>query len=92
MVPKDGGPAFPQMKLAGDYTMEGLSLRDYFAAQALAGVFAGGNQRPIFDEINLSQRQMDMSLSLAQIAIETNKRIAAMVYEMADAMLEARTT
>ena len=32
----DGGAAFPVM-----YVSEGMSLRDYFAGQALAGIMAG---------------------------------------------------
>lgn len=37
--PKDGGPAFP---LPGTYgcTKDGMSLRDYFAGKALAGLSA----------------------------------------------------
>ena len=39
--PNDGGPAFPHMKAEGhnDY-VAGLSLRDYFAGHALAGLLA----------------------------------------------------
>ncbi len=33
---KDGGPAFPD-----DRSQVGMSLRDYFAGQALAGIMAG---------------------------------------------------
>ena len=33
--PKDGGPAFPNY-----YGNPGMSLRDYFAGQALAGILA----------------------------------------------------
>lgn len=42
----DGGPAFPQPDLSGqgigpnDRGMEGMTLRDYFAGQALAGMAA----------------------------------------------------
>lgn len=34
---KDGGPAFPCTDAKG-FVSEGMSLRDYFAAQALAGL------------------------------------------------------
>ena len=34
--PKDGGPAFPCTDAKG-FVSEGMSLRDYFAGQALAG-------------------------------------------------------
>ena len=33
---KDGGPAFPVQDMRGDE--HGMSMRDYFAGQALAGV------------------------------------------------------
>jgi hypothetical protein len=34
----DGGPAFPAPAYAANITDKGMSLRDYFAAQALLGV------------------------------------------------------
>ena len=37
--PNDGGPAFPCTDAKG-FTSEGMSLRDYFAGQALAGILA----------------------------------------------------
>ena len=37
--PNDGGPAFPCTDAKG-FTSEGMSLRDYFAGQALAGLLA----------------------------------------------------
>lgn len=47
---KDGGPAFPRVfSKNGDFSdspkypaQEGMSLRDYFAAQAIAGMFSPG--------------------------------------------------
>ena len=47
---KDGGPAFPQQlftqegKLSGVYL--GMTLRDYFAGQALAGILANPAMSP----------------------------------------------
>ena len=42
----DGGPAFPHGEKHGDgshfHSYPGMSLRDWFAGQALAGIFAGG--------------------------------------------------
>ena len=35
--PKDGGAAFPTGLTPGHYSQEGMSLRDWFAGQALAG-------------------------------------------------------
>ncbi len=45
MVENDGGPAFPQLerdpwKQLHTETNQGMSLRDYFAGQALAGLLA----------------------------------------------------
>lgn len=37
---KDGGAAFPHVSAAG-YVTEGMSLRDYFAGQALVGMLGG---------------------------------------------------
>jgi hypothetical protein len=40
-TPDDGGPAFPYRERADDALVEpGLTLRDYFAGQALAGMLA----------------------------------------------------
>lgn len=40
---KDGGPAFPIVNSVGAFRHAGMSLRDYFAGQALMGALA--NQR-----------------------------------------------
>jgi hypothetical protein len=47
---KDGGPAFPQIAELGDiaYTTGGMTLRDYFAAKAMAA-FIGNNDRGLID-------------------------------------------
>jgi hypothetical protein len=41
----DGGPAFPTVARDGNWQPhhDGLSLRDYFAGQALAGILAAAN-------------------------------------------------
>jgi hypothetical protein len=68
----DGGPAFPtdiyydEKPVGCDF---GMSLRDYFAAAALAGELA----RPL----------RDGEVLVAEVAAE-------FVYDVADAMLEAR--
>jgi hypothetical protein len=41
MNKKDGGDAFPRQ----DYTIPGMTLRDYFAAQAMAGIAARGESK-----------------------------------------------
>lgn len=40
---KDGGPAFPCDSMKQFLTQEGMSLRDWFAGQALAGIMANSN-------------------------------------------------
>ena len=42
MIPDDGGPAFPHSSspMRGDLTEWGMTLRDWFAGQALAGIWA----------------------------------------------------
>ena len=39
---KTGGPAFPATNHYG-HKLEGMTLRDYFAAKAIQGMFASGN-------------------------------------------------
>lgn len=42
----DGGPAFPGIQGNDEYSnpyLPGMSLRDYFAGQALIGLYAGSN-------------------------------------------------
>ena len=39
---EDGGPAFPRAASELNYDAEGMSLRDWFAGQALAGLLASG--------------------------------------------------
>ena len=52
---KDGGPAFPtdseQQNGPHSWHYEGLSMRDYFAGQALAGCLANDNVRGSFGDI-----------------------------------------
>jgi hypothetical protein len=38
---KKGGPAFPVCDAARIHELEGMTLRDYFAAKALQGLLAG---------------------------------------------------
>lgn len=78
----DGGPAFPQNDLSKYgmgpcYPAEGMSLRDYIAAQALPAVIAAtsaGQHQP-------SVRDSDTHIAFA---------IARDAYFLADAMLVAR--
>ena len=40
----DGGPAFPLASPHGLFTNGGMSLRDYFAGQALSGIMSGSSR------------------------------------------------
>lgn len=70
-----GGPAFPHSRLGSD--ADGMTLRDYFAAQVLPTVY---------------QTLMEDALRGESVFYDENWRVdlARNVYKMADAMLEAR--
>ena len=68
--PNDGGPAFP----LNNNERHGMSLRDYFAAQALVGVIAA--------RTTLSVENINDDINQESIAEEC--------YEIADAMLVER--
>jgi hypothetical protein len=89
----DGGPAFPATPAIdpnggfirpADVGCEGMSLRDYFAAQAILGLMT----EPISSNQSLAQY-----LSAAEPGDADNKgaRMARASYAMADAMLKARS-
>lgn len=66
----DGGPAFP----TETYMDKGMTLRDYFAGQAL---------QQFVD-------QRDHQVWSHEKSVEDRKTIAAAAYNIADAMIEAR--
>ena len=75
-----GGSAYPQHvcencedPITGNF--KGLSIRDYFAGQALAGLLGNGSVE---------------SLKLGVPYPESNKNMAMCVYAVADAMLAER--
>lgn len=78
MKDKDGGPAFPSPHMAGQ---TGITMRDYFAAKAMAALIAeprwAEGQTPAVDMIGGTTS-----------SLSTNYAKAA--YAMADAMLAAR--
>lgn len=87
MSKPDGGPAFPHEHLAPYINAAGMpenrpqrwfgmSLRDYFAGQALAGMFA---ERNILKDANTSE--------LAELCF---LNAAAFSYRMADTMIAER--
>lgn len=73
---KDGGLVFPCKR---QYALDepGMTLRDYFAAQALAGMLGG----PMANSIHPISEKRGVSTATAS---------AIASYEFADAMLEAR--
>ena len=77
----DGGPAFPlQIENRDQYegSQYGMTLRDWFAGQALAGMFAN-------PEISLSAARLNVSTD--EFRLDT----ARAAYASADAMLAARS-
>ena len=68
---QDGGPAYPVPGMQSSTYYNGMSLRDYFAGQALAGFCSG---------VRGSAMEADYIVQC----------VAPHVYEVADAMLEAR--
>lgn len=91
---EDGGSAFPREDYQTDSQrgQPGMSLRDYFAAAALMGVYASGNHRDVASAIQDEQQRMEMSLTPTQVGHFAEARIAGMVYAVADAMIKARDT
>lgn len=89
----DGGPAFPQhgtfdptlqrlVMLRSTFSeTEGLSLRDYFAAKALAGICAAEDNRVC---------PLDRRESVEEWREELYAHDAMTAYRYADAMIEAR--
>jgi len=72
---KDGGPAFP---MSGDPNVDfdrGMSLRDYFAGQALVGLYSSGD--------------LDLAVHSKRKSTE-REDLSRMCYAVADDMLAAR--
>ena len=90
---KAGGPAFPRIghnripDMQHDYheAQEGMSLRDYFAGQALAGIMAQPDTR-FFSGISTDKAGL---LAWRQ---EIFKSDAECAFVVADAMIAARET
>lgn len=82
MSKNDGGPAFPTEPNTqpGFYAHHGMSLRDYFAGQALIGlcgaIYAGGDAFRALDRARRGQNMADY--------------IAAIAYDQANALLKVR--
>ena len=78
MTISDGGPAFPGPENELCYTPQGMSLRDYFAAKAMAGIL-------VWDAI-MNQKNGHPTY----IGEGSAQRLAEHSYHTADAMLKAR--
>jgi len=83
---KDGGPAFPVVKMNGIYpTIPGMSLRDWFAGQALAGMLSADGNDPRWTGRDTStEYQQGGGKWIDPMGV------ARQAYEIADAMLKAR--
>jgi hypothetical protein len=69
-APKDGGPAFPtEWILIGmpDESRLGMSLRDWFAGQALAGLVAQPTMGRVIDTASIAYRVADAMLAAREV-------------------------
>lgn len=84
----DGGPAFPRP--ASEYTSgeRGMSLRDWFAGQALAGLCADGAADLDVSRVPSPQEGGSTETSYGDIADRLD--LAEEAYRIADCMLGAR--
>ena len=79
---KAGGPAFPQ-KTDSTLSYSGMTLRDYFAAKAMAAILQSGTWGPqTADALHYEDDQEFVGNKAACLAEGA--------YQMADAMLKAR--
>ena len=86
----DGGPAFPRTKSTGNLSnstteivsVGGMSLRDWFAGQALAGLVPNGVL-----QLEVIKAQIKRP---GQEAFSVGQCLARYTYDLADALLEAR--
>ena len=84
----DNPPAFPRPSTANGTRQDGMSLRDWFAGQALNGFLADSSQRRIREACEEVEQFKDMG-PLERAAV-VNKELAAGSYALADAMLAER--
>lgn len=90
---KDGGPAFPHAKVNTDpFTqsqdiekLQGMSLRDYFAAAALQGLLASEVFMGVVDATSKS-----LGMNAKEEAEIQPRVVSKTAYCIADAMIKAR--
>lgn len=75
----DGGPAYPTLYIEPEYgsSYGGMTLRDYFAGQALAGYLASPRNK-FTHQLDVDPEQLNMGV------------ITRDAYDLADAMLAER--
>ena len=88
----DGGPAFPSpmftrqadgMPMSSqEYGLGGMTLRDYLAGQALAGITSRS--------VEVYKKLEGSGISMSEIENELTQRLSCAAYIYADAMLAAR--
>lgn len=86
----DGGPAFPIYETPGIWAM-GLSVRDYFAAQAMQAIVSC--ERLTYPPDGPGERsEIESSVALrVETSPETVAEVAFAAYQIADAMLAERS-
>jgi hypothetical protein len=84
----DGGLAFPRPESRGTsgaitlHGQNGMTLRDYFAGQALAGITSRS--------VEVYKKLEGSGISMSEIENELTQRLSCAAYIYADAMLAAR--
>lgn len=63
---KDGGPAFPGVGHANNVLLPGMSLRDWFAGQALAAIFSFDQTETPGEVAKLAYQHADAMLAARQ--------------------------
>ncbi len=66
MTNSNGGPAFPVAGSEHNYPIEGMTLRDFFAAKVLQGVMASGT--PMSIGTNHEEEMLDMARAFYSMA------------------------
>jgi hypothetical protein len=75
----DGGPAFPKQSADGEW-YEGMSLRDWFAGQALVGLLASGHP-----SYNLADTDQNAQYAAFRAYVMAEEMLAARAIEEARA-------
>lgn len=60
----DGGPAYPQYTGNPDHWVRGMSRRDYFAGQALAGLSVSPSMRQVWNPEDMARQSVQWADAL----------------------------